>query len=354
MKALIEVRYEWTPHRLIADLEGFRVDRVLTRTGRGAFAFNVVNRGLHREILLEGRIVVIKSTESILPYVGVITEIAEDAASGVVEVSGDNYASTLYNAALDSNAAVSNMDAGKIAANLLMQAQGNGRSLFIEPGVMQGTPLLLASGSINLGTQSLGAAYDALAERVNDEWWLEHLVTRTQIRTYLYWGKRGTDHSATTYLEEGRDFTGATYKRDALGALRSVIAVGGGGPVGGRPSVAVSNRPGAMAATAERVNFGAAGELGPLVARDVYAVRPRDDDRTVLADAAKRAYERPTTARESLAVTITSRQWALLNPGDSVSARFHSLNHGGLIRVIRINAMQPDESTGECDLDVTV
>lgn len=350
MKAIVEVRYEWPPHQVIADVNAWNVDRVLTRTGRGAFAFNALS-SLDRGILQEGRIVVIHSTEDTLPYVGVITQIAEDAGSGAVEVSGDNYASVLYNLAIDQTAPVANRDAGKIAQKLLREAQGFGRSVFVQPGIMQGTPLTL-QGSLDVGSQSLGEAFDSLAERVNDEWWLEHLVTRTKIDTYLYWGRRGVDNSGWLYLEEGRDFTKAEYKRDGLGAVRSVIAVGGGGPLAGRASVAVTQAPGAL--SANRTQAKTRAGVGQLIARDVYDLRARDTDPTVLADAANRAYERPTTAAESLSLTITSRQWALLNPGDTVTARFHSLGFGGLTRAVRIDAMQPDESTGECDLDVTV
>jgi hypothetical protein len=116
--------------------------------------------------------------------------------------------------------------------------------------------------------------------------------------------------------------------------------------------VAVTQAPGAL--SANRTQAKTRAGVGQLIARDVYDLRARDTDPTVLADAANRAYERPTTAAESLSLTITSRQWALLNPGDTVTARFHSLGFGGLTRAVRIDAMQPDESTGECDLDVTV
>jgi len=358
MRSLIEIRDERPPHRILADVDAFRVDRLLTTTGRGAFAFNLPNVGIDRDLLREGRMVVIKSTVGIPAYVGVITQQEEDTAAGVVEVSGDNYASIAYNLALNRTAPVSNVDAGTLARRALAQAQGGGRSIFLEAGVCIGTPLRLAGGSINFGSQLFGAALDALAARVGDQWWIEHDVTRARVRSYLYWNRRrGVDLAGSVYLEEGRDFIVGAYKRDGLGFVRTAIAIGGGGPIDGRPSAAVGDIGSGLTARADRVEqelTDPADVAGPLIARDLVELRAVDDDVTVLAQAARRARERPTTARETLALTSTLTAAAQFNPGDTVTARFHSVNYGGLIRPIRINAMQPDEASGECDLDVSV
>jgi hypothetical protein len=347
MKSLVDIRYARPPHALVADLpQAFNVDRLLTRAGRGQFAFNLPTSSLHREVIQEGRIVVIQSTEAILPYVGVVTKAEEDAGARTVEVSGDNYASVLYNAALDRTAPVSNQGAGKIAERLLAEAQGIGRSMFVTVGSAVGSHL---AGSMDFGAQLLGQALDALADRVGDEWWLDHLVTRRTLETRLYWARRRGVTRTDVLLQEGKDFTVAEYKRD-VGTARTAIAVGGGGEIGGRASVAVGSDP-----TGRGSQVAVLGTRpSPLVAKDAIELRPLDTDPTTLSEIAQRMFEKPLIASESLALTATITAAEHLRPGDTVQARFHSINYGGMQRQIRIMAMQPDEDSAECDLDVEV
>lgn len=356
MKALVSVRYERPPHLLLADLDAFNVDRLLTKTGRGAFVFNVVTANLHREVIQEGRLVVIESTESIQPYIGVIRQTEEDAAAGTVEVSGDNYVGVTYGLALDKSAPHNNADAASIAERLLANAQGMGRSVFLRMASGAGSNL---TSQIDFGTQHLGSALDALADRVDDEWWIDHIITRTQITHWLFWAHRRGTYRRDVFLQEGKDFTLASYKRDAIGRVRSAVAVGGGGEIAGRSSVVVAAQPGNASSKATQTIANVTPEKvaqsqSPLIARDLIEMRTLDTSEATLADVARRAYERPLIAAESLALTATLEAVQQVTPGDIVTARFHSVNYGGMVRDIRINAMQPDEDTGECDLDVEV
>jgi hypothetical protein len=345
MKAIVEIRHERPPHALIEELQAFNVDRVLSKTGRGPFALDVVRANVHRHVLKHGRLVVIGSTTEIMPYVGRITHLEENAGTGTVEVSGDNYASILYGMALNRTTPASG-GAGRIAERLLIEAQGMGRSVFIQSAVKTGATL---AGTINFGSQHLGAALDALAKRVDEEWWIEHLVTRRSVEHYLRWEHRRGTTRRDVVLTEGVHFTAVQYKTDALGAIRSATAVGGAGPIDARPSVVAATNPAQAARKAEQVHSATGPATSPLIARDVIEHRPLDTNPTVLADVARRAIERPTIASESMGFTITSDVWPYLHPGDTVRGRWFSVNNG-LDRWVRISAMQPDESTGECDV----
>lgn len=356
MKAIITIRDEIPPHKILADVSGSRVDRLLTRTGRGRFAFNTLPGTPPTDLATfrEGRIVEIASTTRIATYTGVITQ-TQTTAGGLLEVSGDNYSSVLYNPGLPASLRASNIDAGYWARQLLRYAQLGGRSVFVEAGVLRGSRLS-SREAVEFGAQTLGSALDRLAKTVDDEWWIYPESSRARLRHRLYWRhRRGVDVSATVYLEEGRDFSAARYKRDGLGMIRSSIAVGGGGPVGERNSVGISSRFAALGKLAQQaIKVPASDRARPLLDRDLYLYRATESDRTVLHDAARRAYTRPVTAAESLAVTVTSRQWPVLNVGDWITMRFHSFGTTGLIRRVRIDAMQPDEDAGECDMAVSL
>lgn len=163
MRALVSTRSDRPPHALIADLPtAFNVDRLLTRSGKGAFAFDIPSAGLLPGAIDEGRIVVIESTGVIPPYVGVITKISEAAASATLEVSGDNYASITYGMAVDRAAPFTTTGGGAVARELLRRAQGGGRSAYLT--AVRGSGDIL-QGSIDFGGQLLGGALDALAAR---------------------------------------------------------------------------------------------------------------------------------------------------------------------------------------------
>lgn len=363
MKAIVSIHRARPPHKRIAELpSAARVDRLLTRTGKGKFAFDVPHAAIHlsdgADLVELGDLVVIQSTVAgIRDYVGVITLLEEEAGSGVVEVSGDNYTSVLYGISVSRNLSFSNRGAGDIARSMLRQSHGMGRSVFLREGSLVGTPLYAFTAPINFGSQHVGTALDALVTRTGDEWWVSHRVTRNGVKHYLNMNtRRGYDLSRRVYLEEGRDFTSVRYKRDALAQVRSVVAVGGGAPIGARPSAAVANNITGTAAQADRVEppRGPTVPTSPLGARDYIDVRPLDADRTTLAQAAQRRYKNPITYKESVAVTIPLTRAATFAPGDFISMRFFSLHRAGFVRVIRVNAIQPDEASGEADLDVTI
>ena len=69
---------------------------------------------------------------------------------------------------------------------------------------------------------------------------------------------------------------------------------------------------------------------------------------------AQQRYTRPNTYSESLAVTVPLTRATTFAAGDIISMRFHSIHRAGLVRAVRVNAIQPDENTGEADLDVTI
>jgi hypothetical protein len=350
MKSLVAIHHERPPHPLIADVEAFSVDRVLSRAGRGPFAFDAPMESMHRHVLQHGRIVVITSTAGALPYVGVIKHTEQDAASGTVEISGDNYTSVLYGLGLPRTARVENRGAGRIAEQLLQEGQGMGHSVFIRSAATTGARL---TSTFDFGSQTLGQALDGLAKRTGDEWWLEHIVERNRIAHVLRWERSRGVTRRDTILQEGTHFAAASYKTDALGTVRTVTAIGGGGPLAGRTSVAVGQLPGQASGMAGQVQTlsltgTAAPPVSPLIARDVIAYRPLDTSATVLADVARRALERPAIAAERMAFTLVSSVWSRLYPGDWIRARWHSLNYGGLDRWIRVSAMQPDEDGGTC------
>lgn len=338
-----------------------RVDRLLTRTGKGKFAFNVPQNDVHLSADADavgiGDMVVIRSTEQgVGMYVGVVTQLEVEAASGQLEVSGDNFSSVLYGMALDRGMPYSNRSAGEIARQLLRQAQGNGRSVFLREGTLAGTPLQSYTAGINFGTQHLGSALDALAKRTGDEWWIAHTWTPNEIRHYLHWNRRrGFDRSATVYLEEGRDFTAVGYKRDALGHVRSVVAVGGSGPLEERPSVAVAlSAAGSVTKAEQTYTSPGRSPTSALTARDEIDLRALDNDRTMLQMAAEAKFRQPQTFGESLAPTIPLVRATTFAVGDYVAMRFYSIHQSVTVRNVRVNAMQPDEATGEADIDVTV
>lgn len=360
MKALVSIHAARPPHKMLLTLpSATRVDRLLTRTGRGKFAFDVPSTDELSSMLGIGDIAVLRSTEQgIGDYVGVITQIEERAGQGTLEVSGDNFASVLYGMAIDKSVAYANRSGGEIARQLLRQAQGMGRSVFVQEGVMRGTPLYSFTAPINFGTQHLGSALDSLAKRTGDEWWITHRIRPTELQHFLNWRtRRGHDRTRAVYLEEGRDFTRINYRRDSLGQVRSVVSVGGGAPIGERPAVAVAPNLGGSSAKADSTATPTGGvgiALSPLGARDEIDYRASDNDVTSLANAAQRQYQQPRTSSESIAVTIPLTRAVTFAPGDEISMRFFSLRTIDSVLAVRVNAIQPDEDTGEADLDVTI
>lgn len=357
MKALVTVHQARPPHRVVMDVDGaLRVDRLLTRTGRGKFAFDV-RHSIGRDINL-GDLVSIRSTvQGVATYVGVVTSLEEQAGSGVLEVSGDNFASVLYGIAIGKGLTYSNRGAGEIARQLLREAQSFGRGVFLQEGTLRGTPLYAGTAPISFGGQHLGNALDALCKRTGDEWWITHRQTRSDIGHYLQLRtQRGIDLSRVLYLEEGRDFTTIAYKRDALGQVRAVVAVGGGAQVAVRPVVTVTPNLQAAAGGAEKSETPRAATVTttPFGARDAIEYNLNDTDLTGLAESAQRRYKYPPTFAQSLAVTIPLTRAATFDAGDSIAMRFYSLRRSSDVLVARVNAMQPDEATGECDLDVTI
>lgn len=362
MKAIVRIHSTRPPHRTILDLPAaFDVDRALTATGRGQFAFTIPAAAIQlggRDRVGFGDLVVIESTVlGVRPYVGVITKIGESGGAGAIDIEGDNYASILYGLALDRSASFGGGSAGAIAGQLLRLAQGNGRSVFVEDGSLFGDAVIGGATRLEFGSQTLGRALDALADRFDNEWWITHSVRRARVRHWLHFGvRRGDDRSRSVMLEEGRDFVKVEYERDALGQIRSAIMIGGGGAVEAREGVAVSSTPGALATSASRVEDASliGRPTSPLAERDVYEYRPNDTDPAILANVARRRFMRPTTANESLSAIAALSRCGAFRPGDTIGVRFHSVRGSGSTRLVRVLGMQPDEQNGQCDLVVQV
>jgi hypothetical protein len=361
MKALVTIHQQRPPHKVIADVDvAARVDRVLTRTGRGKFALDVPHSYVHNaaaDIGL-GDLVAIRSTvQGVGLYVGVVTQLEERAGRGTLEVSGDNFSSILYGIALDRALSYDNRGAGEIARQLLRMGQAFGRSIFLRDGTLRGTPLYSFTAPINFGAQHFGNALDALCKRTGDEWWITHRYSRTGIDHYLHLNtRRGYDLTSRVYLEEGRDFTQLSYRRDSLGQTRAVIAVGGGAASNERPTVAVTANIQAAAGRASQAFTPLAPTIqtSPLGGRDAIEYNVADSDLTGLASSAQRRYRYPPTFSESLAVTIPLTAASTFGPGDYISMRFYSLHRASTTLSARVNAIQPDEASGEADLDVTI
>lgn len=339
MKAVVSIHDDGG--RMLAELTtAHNVDRLFTLSGKGAFSFdvNASDPGASRDTLLEGRPVVIWSPV-LPPYVGYIQRIEENTFTRVLKVSGDNLALTLYERVLPLNCTFLDCLAGGIAMQLLALVNSTNFSGVLPlPLTELGSPIL---GTFDASNGTLGDMLDELADKTGNEWWVEQRVERNRLVAYLHWGARGRNKSLSILLEEGIHFTKSEYARDALGYTQAAIAVGGTGAMADRPTGS-----GTPAQTST---------IGPALARETVQYLPLDSDVAVLTDAAQTAMDHPTTAKETLALTINDvLDWGSIEPGDYVSVLMVNAYFGGVERLVRILAIQPDEAAGECDLAVEV
>jgi hypothetical protein len=310
------------------------INCLLTISGHGAFSFKVVasDPGANRDTIKQGNLVVIRGAHA---YIGIIGRIEEE--HGVLEVSGDSWASLLYERRIPLRVSYSNHAAGIIALQALQLVNSHNPTGFL-PSV-RNEPCGPFRGTFQAGGMYLGDALDDLADRIGQEWWLEQIVGRNSLQGFLHWGmRRGSDLSGSIHLTDGIHFTSSKYVQDILGATQSVQMVGGGADIADRPSATQS---GAL--------------QGPTLSREKVEYLPSDEELAVLSDAAQAALVNPLVAAESLPLTINTKlDWRLIRPGDIITVILPDTYFGCVRRRIRILAMQPDEAAGEMDLAVKV
>ncbi len=363
MRAIVKVRDDFPPHHILAELTtAHDVDRVMALHGPGTFAFAIAtNDGqASRDTVREGRIVTIESTTGRPAYIGRIERMEENTGRGRVEVSGDGIAQILYERVLPLDLVLNEQAAGTIAMRLLSVVNStNPTSIWPSPGTEPGTPM---RGSFAAGASSLGEMLDEMASLTGDEWWLESVLDQRQMQNFLRWGgRRGTDKSYTIHLQEGIHFSASEYARDALGFAQGVVVVGGGGDLADRPAgVRSFDTPSAFPLKGTVIEGASEAHvrsltLSPALARERVEFLPLEDDESILEGAAQRAMEIPTTAAETLRLTVNDRvAWSLYGPGDHLRVILASVNFGGISRRVRVLALQPDEDAGEQELIVKV
>jgi hypothetical protein len=310
------------------------IDCLLTISGHGAFSFKVVasDPGANRDTIKQGNLVAIRGAHA---YIGIIGRIEEE--HGVLEVSGDSWASLLYERRIPLGVSYSNHAAGIIALQALQLVNSHNPTGFLPS--LRNEPCGPFRGTFQAGGTYLGDALDDLADKVGQEWWLEQIVGRNSLQGFLHWGmRRGGDLSGSIHLTDGIHFTSSKYVQDILGTAQSVQMVGGGADIANRPSATQST------------TF-----QGPTLSREKVEYLPSDEELAVLSDAAQAALVNPLVAAESLPLTINTKlDWRLIRPGDIITVILPDTYFGCVRRRVRILAMQPDEAAGEMDLAVKV
>jgi hypothetical protein len=363
MRAIVKIRDDFPPHRILAELTtAHDVDRLMALHGPGDFAFAIAtNDGqASRDTVREGRIVTIESTTGLPAYIGRILRMEEDTGRGRIEVSGDGIPQILYERSLPLDLVLNEQAAGTIAMHLLSLVNStNPTSIWPSTRGEPGTPL---RGSFQAGASSLGEMLDEMAALTGDEWWVESVLDQRQMQNFLRWGRRrGTDKSYAIHLQEGIHLSASEYARDALGFAQSVTVIGGGGDLADRPAgLSTFDTPSAFQRKGTVVERASEAHvrsltLSPALARETVEVRPLDEDESILQGAAQRLMEIPTTAAETLRLTVNDRvSWSLYGPGDHLRVILASVNFGGISRRVRVLAVQPDEDAGEQELIVKV
>jgi len=214
---------------------------------------------------------------------------------------------------------------------------------------------------LSLSAESLYDAINDLADRSDEEWWIEQRVSPTRVDLELVWGrKRGSDKSASVCLIEGVHFSNIKYTQDALESTASVVVVGGGNAVGDRTAIGRTTSLATPSGTGARVEVASVGfqrgaSLAPILANEKVVVLPKDASLATLSTMAQRALEIPVSTSEELTVTLNSKvDWSLIGLGDIYRIKLASVGSSGVDRKARVWALQPDEATGEMDVKLEV
>ena len=323
MKAALFLHGPAPPFRPIRELRSaINIDRVHSKDSPGKMSFDValtegepfdasLVAGTGLEIwrltpdqLHGGSVIVDRSSERLDPWMWYVSRISHDYEEGLAHVECQEWRQLLYERTVPLTVSGSSLSAPQLAAQLLAAAGGrNPHHVYASAGSL-GSRHLLSPEPLSLGGQSLGAAFDSLAERTNSEWWVDYQISWSSAIPILRWtSRRGRDLTGVA-LDAGYHLAMATYIRSLGDAASLVSFVGGSGDPSSRPVATVAFGP--LEATARAPS---GGQMEPAPEKD-----RRDSRMTLAAMGAAASAEKVVVLpdEESAGLMISSRRWSEL------------------------------------------
>lgn len=346
---MVTFRDPYPPHRVLAATRavenslayGFVLDRASKASFKLSRSDALVSASPDIPVL--GAMVSLERTDSVLPWVGYVTDMTVDLADSEAAFTCQDWAGALFeNARTAKDWAEIELSSGEIIRRVYMDTDARGEPPLLGWLDAEAGPAVPYTAK---GETFLAFLRD-MSRRTGWEWALYTLVGAA-VEVRLKWtGAIGFDRHDEMLLQEGRHFKRARLTRSAEGHRAAAVAIGGSGTFRDRPAAQV-NATGRKDEGIEGQVAGISKPSSPALAGTRVLIEPGVSSTEALLATARRSLSAPEYIKERLTLHLVESTIDMnkIELGSRYTVKFANLALGlGYERVIRVMALSLNES----------